>query len=397
MKKAFLAVLLAVFTLSLYAAADTPKFSAKLVLTKAVNVEDQFAGILPERPPFFPSLKNVAVGEPFRVYIVFNGAKVRKNTVKLKGELELIAPDGKKQVVPLAEQSISLRGDSAGVFLLPQHLGIVFEPEDLVGTHKIALKLVDQHTRKTAKDSARVELTTTLPPAAPDEKAFQSLTNNYRSPSSQNILPAFRFYLKKILEQQKKEKNYFNPIPQLAFFCFLLQENPKMVKPFADMVAKLTDAQENFYGYFVLNFVSPEAAKYVPAELKKQFETVKKNPFVVDQVSEPWQLDVCWAEFMVRGTRAPVLKVLNALSLAQKGITVEDYKKIAKPTPEDQRKLMNGIVASAAQWSIQSISKQHPLLRFYIEAVLKRKELKDSIAMALAAKAIGMEVRINNK
>ncbi|MBR4884468.1 MAG: hypothetical protein IKZ33_04060, partial [Lentisphaeria bacterium] len=134
-----------------------------------------------------------------------------------------------------------------------------------------------------------------------------------------------------------------------------------------------------------------------PAELKKQFETVKKNPFVVDQVSEPWQLDVCWAEFMVRGTRTPVLKVLNSLSLAQKGITVEDYKKIAKPTPEDQRKLMNGIVASAAQWSIQSISKQHPLLKYYIEAVLKRQELKDPIAMALAAKAIGMEVRINNK
>ena len=78
-------------------------------------------------------------------------------------------------------------------------------------------------------------------------------------------------------------------------------------------------------------------------------------------------------------------------------ITVEDYKKIAKPTPEDQRKLMNGLVASAAQWSIQSISKQHPLLKYYIEAVLKRKELKDPIAMALAAKAIGMEVRINNK
>ena len=397
MKKAFLAVLLTVFTLSLYAAADTPKFSAKLVLTKAVNVEDQFAGILPERPPFFPFLGKVAVGEPFRVYIVFYGAKVRKNTVKLKGELELIAPDGKKQVVPLAEQSVSLRGDSAGVFLLPQHLGIVFEPKDPVGTHKIALKLVDQHARKTAKDSASVELTTILPPPVSDEKAFQSLTNNYRSPSPQNILPAFRCYLKKIPEQQKKEKNYFNPIPQLAFFCFLLQENPQMVKPFADMVAKLTDAQENFYGYFVLNFVSPEAAKYVPAELKKQFETVKKNPFVVDQVSEPWQLDVCWAEFMVRGTRAPVLKVLNALSLVQKGITVEDYKKIAKPSPEDQRKLMNGLVASAAQWSIQSISKQHPLLKYYIEAVLKRQELKDPIAMALAAKAIGMEVRINDK
>ena len=79
------------------------------------------------------------------------------------------------------------------------------------------------------------------------------------------------------------------------------------------------------------------------------------------------------------------------------GITVEEYKKIAKPTPEDQRKLMNGLVVLAAQWSIKSISKENPLLRFYIEAVLKRQELKDPIAMALAAKAIGMEVRIKDE
>ena len=58
---------------------------------------------------------------------------------------------------------------------------------------------------------------------------------------------------------------------------------------------------------------------------------------------------------------------------------------------------MNGLVVRAALWSIKSISKENPLLRFYIEAVLKRRELKDPIAMALAAKAIGMEVRINDK
>ena len=91
------------------------------------------------------------------------------------------------------------------------------------------------------------------------------------------------------------------------------------------------------------------------------------------------------------------MKILNSLSLVHEGITVEDYKKIANPTQEDQRKLMNGLVVEAAQWSIQSISKQHPLLRFYIEAVLKRQELKDPFAMALAAKAIGMEVRIKDE
>ena len=48
----------------------------------------------------------------------------------------------------------------------------------------------------------------------------------------------------------------------------------------------------------------------------------------------------------------------------------------------------------ASQWSIRSLAKQHHLVRYYIEAALKRGEIKDPFVGAVAAKAIGMKVRI---
>ena len=69
-KHIFLFLALAVF------AAEAPGFSAKIIPTKAVNIEDQFAGILPGRPPFFPQASKAVCGEYFFVEVVFAGAAV---------------------------------------------------------------------------------------------------------------------------------------------------------------------------------------------------------------------------------------------------------------------------------------------------------------------------------
>ena len=85
------------------------------------------------------------------------------------------------------------------------------------------------------------------------------------------------------------------------------------------------------------------------------------------------------------------------MSLAGDSITIDDYKKIAKPTREDQRKLMNFLTAMAAQWSLNSLAKTHPLIRFYVEAALVRREVGSSVAGTLAAKAIGMKIKAVEK
>ena len=375
-------------------AAEAPGFTARIIATKAVNIGDQFAGILPGRPPFFPQTAKAVCGEPFFVEIVFAGAAVKDGAVSLTGKVTASAPGGKKQVIPLKKCAMKIRGYAAGVCLLPQSLRVNFDSQDAKGVHTYELELTDDNAGKTARAAAKVEYVSEVP-AASDEEALKKIGSYYRSPCPENILPAFRAYLKKLPAQKQKEKRNFNPLPQLALFYFLLKNNPQCVGHFAEMAAKLPDREGKRLAAVVLNFVSPEAAEKLPAETKKELDRrIPVNPFVFDKASAAWQLDICWSEFLVCGTRAPVLKVVNALSLARDGISIEDFKKIPKPTAEDRRKLFTFITAAAAQWSLRSLAKDHPLIRYYVEAALRRKEISDPVAAAIAARAIGMQVRL---
>ena len=392
MKKMF-AMLMLVLAVALGAAEKQPGFSARIIPTKAVNIADQFVGILPGRPPFFPKVSKAVCGEPFTVQVVFSGAEIKNGKVSLSGKISLTAPDGKKTELPLQDFTAKLSGDTRGVFLLPQNLQVSFDPPDPKGNYTFALELTDRNANKTATASASVENVESIP-GAPESEAMKKLADNYRAPCPENIVPAFRAYLKMIPAQKQKEKQNFNPLPQLALFYFALKDNPQCVPAFAECFKKL-HKEEKLLAAVVLNFVSESSAKALNANQRKALaQQFSADPFVIEKAQAPWHLDICWSEFLIRGTKAPVMKVANALSLAGDGITIPDFKKIPQPTDEDKRKLVNQLTAMAAHWSIKSLAKSHPLVRFYIEAALMRKEIADPVTGAVAADAIGMKVKV---
>ena len=393
MKKMF-AMLMLVLAAVLVGAETKPRgFSAQIIPTKAVNIADQFVGILPGRPPFISKVSKAVCGEPFSVQVVFSGAESKNGAVSLAGKITLTAPDGKKTDLPLHDLTMKLSGDTPGVFLLPQDLRVTFDPPDPKGNYTFALELTDRNAGKTATDSANVENVESVP-AAPESEAMKKLADNYRAPCPENIVPAFRAYLKMIPAQKQKEKQNFNPLPQLAFFYFALKDNPQCVPAFAELFKKL-HKEEKYLAAVVLNFVSESSAKALNANQRKAIaQQFPANPFAIEKAQAPWHLDVCWAEFLIRGTKAPVMKVVNALSLARDGITIPDFKKIRQPTDEDKRKLVNQLTAMAAHWSIKSLAASHPLVRYYIEAALMRKEIADPVTGAVAADAIVMKVKV---
>ncbi len=397
MKKSLFAmlVLTAVFA-AVSAAEKQPGFSAGIIPTKAANIADQFAGILPGRPPFISKVGKAVCGEPFSIQIIFSGAKIKNGSISLAGKITYTAPDGKKTELPLQNLTMKLSGDTRGVFLLPQNLQVSFDPPDPKGNYAFELELTDRNAAKTAKASASVEYVEKVDPE-PGAKAFEKIGNYYRRPCPEYIIPAFREFLANLPKQKAREKNNYNPLPQLAFFYFLLKENPQCVPAFAGLFKTLHN-EEKYLAAVVLNYVSESSAKALNANqrnaIKKQLPA---NPFQFEKAVFPWQLDICWAEFFVRGTKAPLMKIVDAMSLANDSVSIADYKKLASPTREDQRKLMNGLTAMAAQWSLGSLAKNHPLIRFYVEAALVRGEVKDPVAGALAAKAVGMQVKLGKK
>ena len=157
--KKFLAVMSSFFLALAVFAAEAPGFSARIIATKAVNIEEQFAGILPGRPPFFPQAVRAVCGESFFVKIVFAGAALEKGSVSLTGKITVSFPDGKKQVVPLKKYTQKLQGYAKGVHLLDQSLQVTFQPQEPQGRYTYELELTDNHAGKTAKALKRSSAT----------------------------------------------------------------------------------------------------------------------------------------------------------------------------------------------------------------------------------------------
>ena len=409
----FLAALL--LTEFLPAAESEKAFSARIFATKSVNVADQFAGILPNRPPVSTTVTKVVANEPFFVDVVFSGATVRNGSIALDAKITVTSPDGKKVTVPLAAKPLgNIRGDTSGVFLYPDQLEVTFEPDDPRGKHRFDLELTDKTSGRTARASTEVEYVAAAPQA--QGKVLDKLTGSYyKSPCPECIVSGFREYLKLVPKQIEREKQNFNPLPQLAFFYFALELNPQCIREFAEMTAGLQNREERLFGEIVLNFLAksptPETLKRYPercrmlreivaafpaAEREEIDRRMPENPFVIQKAQAPFHLDILWAEFLVRGTRAPVLKVAEAIALVNDAIPIDEFKKLGKPSQEDWRKLFNGLTAAAAKWSMGSLAKEHPLIAWYVEAALTRGEIADPVAAALAADAVGLEMKPGN-
>ena len=175
MKKSLFAMLmLTAFFAAVSAAEKQPGFSAGIIPTKAANIANQFAGILPGRPPFISKVGKAVCGEPFSVQIIFSGAKIKNGSISLAGKITYTAPGGKKTELPLQNLTMKLSGDTRGVFLLPQNLQVSFDPPDPKGNYAFELELTDRNAAKTAKASASVEYVEKVDPE-PGVKAFEKI------------------------------------------------------------------------------------------------------------------------------------------------------------------------------------------------------------------------------
>ena len=365
-------------------------FEAKVVITRALNAEEQFAHILPHRPPFFPMLSKVEKNAPFSVYFVFIKPELKEGRAKISGKITLHNADGTKKESVLPVSVFNVKGEKAGVLLLPQSLKVCMEapPADKYGKYTVALELTDENSGKKAVHQASFEYVEKLE-IDPKVKPLEKMTEYYRDPQPQYLFAAFRELMTLQDKQKAKEKRNYNPLPQLSLFYFVLKHNPQYIDAFADMVIKELKGSEQKLGAVVLCALRPEKRKEFPEKLAKGLEkNFSKNPFEIDKAVVPWHLDVLWSEFFVTGKRGSVLKILSAAKLAEKSLNINEFKKIKNPTKADKQRLMNFLTSYAVYWSANSLVKKHELLRYYLECAFERKELSDRFSTALAAKIL---------
>ena len=141
----------------------------------------------------------------------------------------------------------------------------------------------------------------------------------------------------------------------------------------------------------VIHFLGREAGENLHSKLdeatsRELDELVLLPDEVPDTIRTPGELDQLWFEFFATGKVEPVRRLVEQLARPGEMLTPKEFKakkEKGETTPEDLEKLKNFLITLAANWSLNSNAKQHPLVRYYLEAMLTRGEIKHPRSAAL--------------
>ncbi len=361
----------------------------QILLSKQSNLNDMFAGILPDRPPPVTTTASVVKNEPVYIYVIFRGAQADKEgNAKITGSFSVMFPDG-RQMANFPDETFTMPVQNEtenAVYLLPFPIEMIVNTPDPPGKYRIRVTLKDESSGRNRELVSALDVTGT-PEQKADAEPLEAMKNFYRAPNAQNIIPAFREYLKKLPELQKKQGKKFSPTSMLAMFYFALKANPQLYPEWLAMTKTLKDPLEIQCAMVICKTLDDPAF----AELKGNaaYDKVPLTFFKVPPVpAHTIQLDILWSEFLVTGGKKPVIKIARTTARLNNAMKPEDYKKLKNPSQKDQLKLMDYVLGVAAMWSLESNAVQHPLAAFYLEAALKRKEFAEPVVEAAITKVL---------
>ena len=382
LKRCFLVAALGALS-SLYA------LEGKLFFTLAPNVHDEFANIMPFRPPHIPIVGECVRHQPVELILV-----LRKPAVGPEGkvlvEIESITatePDGKvKELVEPGQPRVALQGvkknarDVSGVMLSDFCMTMIVEDTDPLGRTRIRVKLRDRGDDSTLELAAEIEAVETLsgapekPMSAGEMSKF--ITGYYKKPDPAKIPAAFAAFLRFDEENVGRKKSY-DPLMWLCGFAELYKLNPQLRPALAKNAAEYSAVHKQYVALILAEAGAEDAElKAADPELKALFAKVKgKNPLSFREITSPAQLDALWVMFMVTGKVEPIRRLVGELRKRDGAMPLAEVKKLGrKPTPEEMKKIMLALIGGAADWSLASNAKQHKLVAYYLETMLIRKE-----------------------
>lgn len=378
----------------LWCVASSFALEGKLFFTLAPNVADEFVHIMPFRPPHIPNVTRCVRHQPVTLHLVLAKPATGKDG-KVLVEIESIKsvePDGKiKELVEPGKPLVALQGvkknkrDFSGVMLSGLSLTMIGEDTDRLGKTRMTVRLRDKGDDSVKELAAEIELVEKLPvvPEKPMtvKEMDEFFTKYYRSPDPAKIPAAFEAFLR--FDEESVGKKTYDPLMWLRGFAELYRLNPQL-RPALVKRAEKCSAVHRQYVALILAEAGAKDDELAAAdpELKRMFDSDKgKAPLAFDKITNPAQLDALWMEFFVTGKFEPIRRMVGELRKRDGAMTAEEIRKLGrKPTAAEMKKFMNGIIGGAAEWSLASNAKQHKLVAFYLESMLRRKEYPDAAA-----------------
>ncbi len=329
-----------------------------------------------------PAAEKVLPGQLVYVYVALQGEAPPAGTARWEGRLQRLAADGAAAVLPAAE----FRAAAGGGMLQPapdcrslQLLGVYTVPAGSTPGTVITLQATVREVTPEGVDEEPAEVWTSrpaaltveaLPPvsrqpegaAAPDNRFAMSFY--YLMPEPGALISLYFDFLRTFPTAGAPDDR---KIVVLSWFYQAFKLNPQLWPALVDAV--LEESGQTARDVTTALLLQLEAPPEILAPLgdfaRFYGDRWEAGYFETAQVIAPMQLDFLWTEFTVTGRCRPIEKIAGALALMEDGMSPEAFAALEQPTPEDRRKQVRYLIASAAEWSLGRQAAQHELVRRY--------------------------------
>jgi hypothetical protein len=162
--------------------------------------------------------------------------------------------------------------------------------------------------------------------------------------------------------------------PVVAFLSQVMAANPKQIPQWLDEFKDLDEKQRTALWAAAWYSDTEEARAFFK---EQQFEPYIENqaPKILDmEVNNPTTLDMLWGHFMATGKEESIRRIISAFGLSKHAGALERFKTSEK-TEQDKKEAYLDVTFQAAQWSLESNCRQHPLVLKHCKAIFADPKL----------------------
>lgn len=391
---------------------DATGFAPVLVVTTQVSHADLFIHRLDNRPPSYASVRRIHRGqEVFILPIALDFARaVSDGRTDLTYTLEIRRPDGAPDGSPVRAVLWQERAAALGQALYPA-TSVVFhaEPDDPAGAYVVTARVTDHlagETRELVHTLLLDDAPVAVLPSDFDAKTW--FNTYYLSPTPEYALAALpRLFLGLPADQRAAARP-----PLLGFYDQVLRDNVWLLPAFCARLAVAKPDEAYALSLVLGHHLRAAAACPVgvdPATWERlaDFRTYAWPSDPERPLALASQIDTLWGRFYASGLYAPIERMLYSLSShADLGATDQWQKRradagldvdlspaslaaaadpaveITADTPPPD--VLRDIVLRNAIWSLRGNSREHPLVRGYLDWTLRLGDMPDAEKILLA-------------
>ena len=361
-----------------------PDFIPQLIISTQDPEFDAWLKMPKNAVPQISTVKKVSFGEKFALFPLIRNAAAKNGAFKLKYTITAAAPDGKRITIVENADFEGKKDAQGGIIACPDIIEIKFDRKYQPGKYAFTISATDEIARKTASNSACVEVAQWEPPTPiTDEAELEKAFRTFSIKPSPELLYAMYFSDKLELEQKPAPYNLNFTI--IGFFKAAFIRFDFLADELTLKIAALKNIDRSKL-ILISRFMGKHPIKnehLTDAEIKYQealYRAEIPNPYENwHKVLASAQIDMLWGEFYATGAYRPLRRIMNLLMNENESLYAQKLlKEKRRPkTDSEWNKFTMGVLHLLAVKSILRNAGESDLADQYCVWAYENKDLPE--------------------